>query len=400
MKFSIVMVSYNSGEKLLATLKSVALQTCTDYEVIVKDSGSTDGSTDYLKRILNGCTELEHNADNSEESLGKSSEKTYLAEKEEFLESLSGRIRFFEGEDAGIYDAMNQAVELARGEYFLFLNCGDTLVDETVLAKTAEAAGAAEGEGKKLVLYGDTVSRKTGATIISPHRITGFVCYRNIPCHQSCFFSAALCREKPFELQYKIRADYDLFLRCFYQEGAEFVSMGFPVSSSGDRGHTESEENAERDRQEHRQITSRYMSAGALLGYRGVMALTLMSPHRRLAESKKFSGAYHWLKETVYRRKIWIFAAILLFLAEIALFIWPVGWMGKEETSYHTGTGSWPLEMTDGESGICQEFIPIYRNLKSVSILFGRESGFGGGQCPDCDQRCGKRGHILQRDSL
>ena len=48
MRFSIITVSYNPGEKLRGTLRSVAAQSFTDYEVIVKDGGSTDGSTDCL----------------------------------------------------------------------------------------------------------------------------------------------------------------------------------------------------------------------------------------------------------------------------------------------------------------------------------------------------------------
>ena len=101
MKFTIITVSFNPGEKLKKTLRSVTEQTFADYEVIVKDGGSTDGSTDFLQKME------------------------------------SPRIRLLSGKDAGIYDAMNRAVEQAAGEYVLFLNCGDVLADAGVLERAA-----------------------------------------------------------------------------------------------------------------------------------------------------------------------------------------------------------------------------------------------------------------------
>ena len=140
-------------------------------------------------------------------------------------------------------------------------------------------------------------------TIASAPRITGFTCYRNIPCHQSCFYSTGLCREKPYDLQYRIRADYDHFLWCFYQGGAEFIHLGFCVSVYEGGGYSESRENRRRDRQEHRQITEHYMKKAELWRYRGAMALTLAPLRRAMAENRVFAGAYHWLKDNLYHRK-------------------------------------------------------------------------------------------------
>lgn len=353
MKFSIITVSYNAGDKLWETLESVASQTCKDYEIIVKDGGSTDGSTDFLRKM---GEEKGNRAENSADFVRKMQEagedgadssvnfrgelrkdgnedsRERIKEDVRQLE-LSGRLRFTEGKDAGIYDAMNQAVKLAAGDYILFLNCGDTLADREVLARTAavmeNAAGTegvtaekgtagtggaavrrrAAGTGEaaatesRYVFYGDTLGRRNGVTIVSPPRIDGFACYRNIPCHQSCFYNAALCREKPFDLRYRIRADYEHFLWCFYQGEAEFIYLGYPVSSYEGGGYSESRENVGRDRQEHRQIVSFYMGQGELLRYRTAMALTLAPLRRRLADSRAFSGLYHRLKGMAYRGK-------------------------------------------------------------------------------------------------
>ncbi len=263
MKFSIVVVCLNPGEKLNRTLDSVLEQTWTDYEIIVKDGGSTDGSLKSLR-----------------------SDK---------------RIRLFQDRDSGIYDAMNQGVSHAQGEFILFLNCGDRFYDKKVLAETALRSGRVQNS-ENLVLYGDTYSEKADAVIASAPRITGLTCYRNIPCHQSCFYSARLCREKPYDPKYRIRADYDHFLWCRYEAGAKMVHMNLTVSSYEGGGYSESRENRKRDREEHKMITRVYMSRVELLCYRLFMLCTLAPLRSLLAQNKWSAGLYHRLKEGIYRR--------------------------------------------------------------------------------------------------
>lgn len=272
MKFSIIVVCLNPGEKLKSTMDSILEQTCRDFEVIIKDGCSTDGSVELWKNGLG--------ADGA-------------------------AVRFFQEKDKGIYDAMNQAVTYAAGDFVLFMNCGDRFPNREVLARTSETIAGQEAAGAdtdKLVVYGDTYSEKNQVTIASAPVITGFTCYRNIPCHQSCFYSTALCREKPYDLQYRIRADYDHFLWCFYRAGAKFVRMEFPVASYEGGGYSESKANRERDRKEHKLITKAYMGRGELFRYRAIMACTLAPLRRALAESRIFSGLYHWVKGKVYKQ--------------------------------------------------------------------------------------------------
>lgn len=272
MKFSVITVCLNPGEKLQKTLYSVLAQTCRDGEVVLKDGGSTDGFLEKWQEENRFCSD-------------------------------SRRVRIFRERDKGIYDAMNQAVSHAAGEFLIFLNCGDTFCDNTVLERTLEILEEEKRVGTdmdRLVLYGDTFGEKNQVSIASPPVINGFACYRNIPCHQSCFYSAALCREKPYDVQYRIRADYDHFLWCRYRAGAKFRHMGFPVASYEGGGYSESRENKKRDRQEHRQITGTYMGKGELFCCRGAMVCTLAPLRRAMAESKVFSGIYHGLKGLVY----------------------------------------------------------------------------------------------------
>lgn len=261
MKFSVIVVCLNPGEKLNQTLDSILGQSFSDFEIVVKDGGSKDGSIEGMRK--------------------------------------DERIRLFTERDRSIYDAMNQAVGHAHGEFILFMNCGDVFYKEDVLEKTAEVI-AGHPEPDKLVLYGDTYSEKNDVVITSAPEITGFTCYRNIPCHQSCIYAAKLCKEKPYELQYKIRADYDHFLWCYYAAKADMVKLDLIVASYEGGGYSESKENRKRDKEEHKKITAAYMSAGELLKYKLIMLATLAPLRSVLAESKIFSGVYHWVKQRVY----------------------------------------------------------------------------------------------------
>ena len=282
MKFSIIVVCLNPGEKLRQTLESILSQTYTDYEIVIKDGGSKDGSIDGLR--------------------------------EDVRFSQNPRIKLYVEKDVGIYDAMNQAVAHAEGDFILFLNCGDIFYRDTVLEETAcyalkcvNTGGEQQEKSAKtslnyLVLYGDTYSEKNGVVIASAPEISGFTCYRNIPCHQSCFYAARLCKEKPYDAAYRIRADYDHFLWCYYVAKAKMQHMGFPVASYEGGGYSESKENRKRDKEEHKQITEHYMGKGELIKYRLIMLATLAPLRSAMAESKLFSGLYHSIKEIVYHK--------------------------------------------------------------------------------------------------
>ena len=367
MKFSIIVVSLNPGEKLKKTLDSIFAQTYTDYEVVLKDGGSTDGSVEMWK------------GDAEEDMRGSQGDGSFGCDGgglEATHDSVAvSRLRFFCEPDKGIYDAMNQAVAYAKGEFILFLNCGDLFADEKVLERTAAVIDKEREE--KIVLYGDTISEKNGVVITAPPEISGFTCYRNIPCHQSCFYSAVLCREKSYDLQYKIRADYEHFLWCFYQAGAKMVYLDFPVAVYEGGGYSESKANLQRDEQEHKKITEAYIPKKELLKYRTIMALTLAPLRRKMAENKLLSGFYHWVKENIYRRKKWFFLAILFMLLEMALLIWPVGWIGEEVCNYLRGEGNYVLQVKPGENSFCQVFSPEYRHLKSIGIIISEEGTEG-----------------------
>lgn len=269
MKFSIVVVSLNPGDKLKKTLQSILMQDFTDYEVIVKDGGSKDGCLERAAEELDGP-----------------------------------RIHLYTEKDKSIYDGMNQAVFHARGEYIYFLNCGDKFYDKKVLGKIAGEIAVVEKKepGKRHIFYGDIFGEKNGVHITPAPKITGFTCYRNVPNHQSCFYSATLCKEKPFEIRFKIRGDYEHFLWCFYKAEADMVYIKTPIAYYEGGGYSESRENIARSKAEHREITAKYMSRKELFRYRAVMLLTLAPLRTFMAENPVLSGFYNRMRSLLYRR--------------------------------------------------------------------------------------------------
>jgi glycosyltransferase involved in cell wall biosynthesis len=95
--FTIITVTLNDKNGLGKTIKSVINQGCKDYEYIIIDGESTDGSIDVIKKYEKDIT-------------------YWVSEK-----------------DKGIYDAMNKGVGIAKGQLIFFLNAGDTFYDKKVL---------------------------------------------------------------------------------------------------------------------------------------------------------------------------------------------------------------------------------------------------------------------------
>jgi glycosyltransferase involved in cell wall biosynthesis len=91
--FSIVTINYNDKVGLRRTIESVLQQEFTDYEHIIIDGGSTDGSVDVIK-------EYEHRY--------KPGQLTWVSEP-----------------DGGIYPAMNKGIRMAKGSFLNMLNGGD-----------------------------------------------------------------------------------------------------------------------------------------------------------------------------------------------------------------------------------------------------------------------------------
>lgn len=188
-KISVITVCFNAADVLPATIGSVLAQNCSDYEYIIKDGGSTDDT----ENIIKGC-------------------------REEF-EQKGINFVYESGSDGGIYDAMNMAVSLAKGDLINFMNAGDCFYDEDVLKKVSLAVENMPTD--KIVAYGDCAVYEYGRFYRfakAPEKIGQVMPFS----HQTVFASRSLLAGHPFDTRYRYSADYD-FLLTAKDEGAEFV---------------------------------------------------------------------------------------------------------------------------------------------------------------------------------
>jgi glycosyltransferase involved in cell wall biosynthesis len=177
-KVSIITVVYNGASVLPFTLESVKAQTFTDYEYIIIDGASEDGTLDVIKANEKYIT-------------------TWVSEK-----------------DKGLYDAMNKAILLARGEYLWFINAGDLIYEPQTLEKIFANNPPAD------IYYGDAVIIDDKFQIIGkrdhkklPERLrVEDMLFGMVVCHQSI-----LVRKKiaPFyDLAHPYSADIDWTIKA------------------------------------------------------------------------------------------------------------------------------------------------------------------------------------------
>ena len=316
--FSIIVVSLNAGERLKHTVESILGQSCEDYEVIIKDGGSTDGSLDFLPKDHCSHSTIEKGTIDDEldqeKKRGKPAEQEKIkaadyerikpAGQEKIKPAEQERIKLITKKDQGIYDAMNQALEEAVGEYYLFLNCGDYFYDLKVLEKTKREIERKQDEAKEKkpsIFYGNLFNRKQHSVITSAPQITDFTLYRNVPCHQVCFYHYSLFLERGYDISYGVRADYEHFLYCVKKERALCHAMDHVVASYEGGGFSETKENRKRSSLEHKQITQIYLKKSACIKYRLILWLTLAPLRSKIAESPRLSAGYNKIKSLLYR---------------------------------------------------------------------------------------------------
>lgn len=175
-KFSIITVTYNAADVIGYTLESVHSQTYGNYECLLIDGGSGDGTVEKAK-----------------------------ASGVRFAHIVSER-------DKGIYDAMNKGVALATGDYLCFLNAGDAFYAPDTLQRIVDAIA---GE-KELphVLYGETAEVNDAREFVRMRRLKApdDLTWRSfkagmLVCHQA--FYARRDIAPMYDLGYRLSSDVD-----------------------------------------------------------------------------------------------------------------------------------------------------------------------------------------------
>lgn len=200
MLITVVTVCLNAERLIGKTMKSVLRQTYGNIEYIIKDGCSADATNEIAESY-----------------------------RDKF-ERRGVRLVHISQKDAGIYDAMNYAVEKAQGQYVYFLNAGDCLVNRDVLKKTESFLSRTGAD----VAYGDVMQEGGGGRRIRRYR---GVCSRkayflsgDCICHQAMFARRELLTGKKFDLSYKVCADKEWQLAQI-AAGRSFRPMGFAVAS-------------------------------------------------------------------------------------------------------------------------------------------------------------------------
>lgn len=202
-KISIITINYNNLKGLKATAESIISQSCKDFEWIVIDGGSNDGSKEYI-------------------------------------ESISLHIDYWISEpDKGIYNAMNKGTAKATGEYCWYMNSGDSLYDTGTIENLLKTG-----------LYGDIVTgiaaiEKNGMVtqIAYPRKANMFNLLNFVNksflekgrlvgssiMHQASLIRRELVVKFPYDEKYKIASDYKLWLVLFIQENSSYQPINIYV---------------------------------------------------------------------------------------------------------------------------------------------------------------------------
>ncbi|MCM1108390.1 MAG: glycosyltransferase [Clostridium sp.] len=190
MRVSVITVNLNDLEGLKSTVESVVCQTYTDFEYIVVDGGSTDGSQLYIS----GVDRIDQ----------------WVSEP-----------------DRGIYNAMNKAIAMAHGDYCIFMNAGDVFYNNQVLEEVVPQLEDADfyvgatilvKEGKRLFWEAPKLPLDMRFMIISA------------PSHQSTFTRTSLLKSSPYREDFKIVSDWEKFFHWWYFKNCTFVPMKTIVS--------------------------------------------------------------------------------------------------------------------------------------------------------------------------
>lgn len=191
MRLSIITVNRNDAEGLRRTIESVRRNAPRDREYIVIDGASSDGSVGVIE-AAGDCVD------------------SWLSEP-----------------DSGVFQAMNKGIERASGDYCLFLNSGDALCDDSLVA----AAGRIDGYSRD-VYYFDAALVSGGSRMVVeyPKEIDVNFFVSGMINHQNALIPRALFDTiGRFDESLRLSSDWLFFLKAAYSRSTRFIHLGPPI---------------------------------------------------------------------------------------------------------------------------------------------------------------------------
>lgn len=188
LKFTIATVTFNATTLIERTIKSVEEQDYPHVEHLIVDGNSRDKTLEHIHHYQerNSIAAVPH-------------EITCISEP-----------------DHGLYDAMNKALQMATGDYILFLNAGDKLHSATLLSELASQIK----EERPAVIFGrtdlvDADEKYIGPRRLSPPKELTWKSFKHgmLVCHQAFFAHKHVFRSVKYNLKYRFSADFDWCIR-------------------------------------------------------------------------------------------------------------------------------------------------------------------------------------------
>jgi glycosyltransferase involved in cell wall biosynthesis len=175
--FSIIIPTYNVARCVAVALESVINQSFKNYECLIMDGMSTDGTLEILKAYKETCSNL----------------------------------KIYSESDKGVYDAMNKGIDKAKGRFIYFMGADDYLLDADVLKRVKDVADSNTTD----ILYGNVNSPVLGDNYAGEFEAQRLI-YMNI-CHQSIFYRNTVFKTVGnFNTKYRIHSDWDHNLHWFF----------------------------------------------------------------------------------------------------------------------------------------------------------------------------------------
>lgn len=264
-KLSIITINYNNKSGLQKTVDSVLSQTFTNFEYIIIDGGSADGSTDILRQEQD-------------------------------------RITYWVSEpDKGIYNAMNKGILQAKGEYLQFLNSGDWLVNENILSKIFDEDRTAE------ILYGDLneilptgeVKRQVP---LSVERLTMANFNSNTHAtiqHPASFIKNTLFEKGLYDENYKIIADIKFFIERVIMQHCTVEYLPFVITNFNLEGLSSNPANWSKTIEERARIFSELLPPRILKDYEVLFQVKNSVLLKHIPFLEKTNGLNKWINAGV-----------------------------------------------------------------------------------------------------
>ena len=203
-KFSIITCTYNAADVIKPTLDSILNQTWGQIEHIIVDGASKDSTMAMAEAYRRRSAEEE-------------TEHDIIIKSEP---------------DRGLYDAMNKGLQLATGDYVVFLNAGDVLPTDETLENISNDVNERSDGRLPAVLYGDTNIVDNNGELLRPRRLVppdnlSWRSFRHgmLVCHQAFYVRTDIAKAEPYNLKYRFSADVDWCIRVMKRAEKEGLPL-------------------------------------------------------------------------------------------------------------------------------------------------------------------------------